>query len=231
MKVLAIITARGGSKRIPKKNIKVFLGKPIIQYSIEAALESQIFNEVMVSTDDGEIASIARQFGASVPFFRSQEASNDFATTAQVIEEVLLEYQKQDKYFDYCCCIYPTAPFITSKVLETAFTLLQEKNANSVIPVVQFSFPILRSLKINEQGLLNYNWPQYATTRSQDLKPAYHDCGQFYFLNCKSFLSTKMLFNDKTLPLLMSENQVQDIDTIEDWEIAEYKFSHFNKSL
>lgn len=222
-KCLAIITARGGSKRIPKKNIRNFLGKPIILYSIEAAINANIFSEVMVSTDDVDIAKLAVSSGAKVPFMRSPKNSDDFATTASVIFEVLNSYSKIGIYFDYCCCIYPTAPFITSEKLINAFNLLKIKNANSLIPVVKFSVPILRSFKI-EDNLLKPNWPDYINHRSQDLAPAYYDAGQFYFLKVSSFFIDKKIFSDNSVCIEMSESEVQDIDNEADWLIAEIKY-------
>ena len=220
---VAIITARGGSKRISRKNIRNFLGKPIIEYSINAALEAGCFTEVMVSTDDTEIAEVALRAGAKVPFMRSVENSDDNAVTATVVREVLDTYAETGREFEYCCCIYPTAPFITSEKLNTAFELLDRSGAKSVVTVVPYSFPIFRSFKI-EQGLLRMNWPKYMNTRSQDLRPAFHDCGQFYFLKVAAFLKESVLFTDNTIPLEMNELEVQDIDTLIDWEIAEIKY-------
>lgn len=221
---LAIITARGGSKRIPRKNIKNFLGSPIIKYSIDAALQAGCFTEVMVSTDDDEIAALAISLGAKVPFMRSNENSNDFATTAEVITEVLEVYKKSGQHFDYACCIYPTAPFVTDFKLQQAYKMLIEKNAETVVPVVSFGFPILRSLKI-EDGLIKMNWPEYISSRSQDLAPAYHDCGQFYFIKTDLFLKNKKLFSENSVGYEMPESEVQDIDTEEDWKVAEIKYS------
>lgn len=223
-KAVAIITARGGSKRIPRKNIKLFLGKPIIAYSIEASLNSGCFDEVMVSTDDAEIANIAREHGAAVPFKRSLETSDDHSTTYDVIEEVLNEYKGRGVYFDYGCCIYPTAPFVTSEKLSRAFDLLVSSGADSLIPVTRFSYPILRSLKI-ENGLLMLNWPEHINTRSQDLPLAFHDCGQFYFFRSIPILKKKKLFTDCTIPMEIPESEVQDIDNEEDWKLAEIKYS------
>lgn len=223
MKALAVITARGGSKRIPRKNIKPFLGQPIITYSIRAALESGVFEEVMVSTDDGEIAEIAKAAGASVPFLRSADTANDFATTADVITEVLEAYKKIGKEFDAVCCIYPTAPFVTAAKLQVAMETLAEKEADSVMPVVRFSFPPQRSV-VMKGGFLQFKWPEHALTRSQDLEPFYHDAGQFYCLRVKSFMEQKRLVMEKTVPLEMPELEVQDIDTEEDWQIAEVKY-------
>ena len=228
-KCLAIITARGGSKRIPRKNIKNFLGSPIIRYSIDAALNAGCFDEVMVSTDDEEIAALAISLGAKVPFMRSSRNSNDFATTAEVMTEVLEIYGKNEQYFDYACCIYPTAPFVTSSKLEKAFHMLNDSNADSVVPIVRFDFPILRSFKL-EKGIIKMNWPEYMNSRSQDLEPAYHDSGQFYFLKVKSFKKTKKLFTEHSLGLEIPESEVQDIDTPEDWKVAEMKYVFLNQN-
>lgn len=219
---LAIITARGGSKRIPRKNIKEFCGKPILCYSIEAALESEAFDEIMVSTDDPEIAGVALKAGASVPFFRSEEMSGDFASTDDVIMEVLTEYQKNGAEFDAFCCIYPTAPFLTGKRLKTAMDLLD--TADSVIPVVPFSYPPQRGLVVNKNGFVERQFPEYAAARSQDLPKIYHDCGQFYACRTAPFLKSGTTDVERLVPLILSEMEVQDIDTLEDWEIAEIKY-------
>ena len=220
---IAIITARGGSKRIPRKNIRNFLGKPIIEYSINAALGAGCFTEVMVSTDDNEIAEVALRAGAKVPFMRSAKNSDDNAVTAAVVLEVLNMYAEKGMKFDYCCCIYPTAPFITSEKLINAFNLLKTRNAKSLVPVVKFSVPILRSFKI-EDNLLKPNWPDYINHRSQDLAPAYYDSGQFYFLKVSSFFIDKKIFSDNSVCIEMSESEVQDIDNEADWLIAEIKY-------
>lgn len=223
-KTIAIITARGGSKRIPGKNIKNFLGKPIILYSIEAAIESGIFDEVMVSTDDEKIREIAMRSGATVPFLRSAETSGDFATTAQVLSEVISQYESVGTSFQYGCCLYPTAPFITAEKLRKAFQILVGKEADSVIPVTRFSFPIWRSFKMEEEKL-EYNWPENANRRSQDLPPSFHDCGQFYFFDVVKFMAAQSLVTLNTFGLEVPESEVQDIDNEEDWKIAEIKYS------
>jgi len=228
MKAVAIITARGGSKRIPFKNIKLFHNKPIIAYSIEAAISSRIFDEVMVSTDDPAIADIARKCGAVVPFMRSKETSDDHSTTADVLKEVIKEYNATGKKFLYACCIYPTAPFITGEKLANAFQLLIKSEADSVVPVTKFSFPIWRSFKM-ENNKISYNWPEFAPRRSQDLPPAYHDCGQFYFFKCDRFLETGKLVTENTFGLEVPESEVQDIDNEEDWKIAEIKYDLLRK--
>ena len=226
-KRLAMITARGGSKRIPRKNIKEFCGKPILFYSIEAALNSGVFDEVMVSTDDEEIAELAKKAGATVPFIRSSETANDYASTDEVIMEVLKEYEKLGEHFDSFCCIYPTAPFITGERLKEAMELLEE--ADSVMPVVPFSYPPQRGLIVNDAGYVARQFPEYATARSQDLQKIYHDCGQFYACKTIPFMEAGTTDVEKLVPLVLSEMEVQDIDTLEDWEIAEIKYLRRNK--
>ena len=228
MSSVAIITALGGSKRIPRKNIKEFCGKPIIAYSIEAAIGSGIFDEVMVSTDDVEIADIAKAFGAKVPFFRSEKTSNDFATTADVISEVLDKYEKMGKSFDYACCIYPTAPFITAEKLKLAMEKLQSEGGDSAMPVVKFSFPPQRCLVINN-GSLEYKWPENMNKRSQDLEPFYHDCGQYYVFKVSSFRKSGQIIGGKVIPIITPDTEVQDIDEMSDWEIAELKYKILHK--
>ncbi len=219
---IAIITARGGSKRIPYKNIKAFCGKPIITYSIEAALQSGLFDEVMVSTDDEQIAQIAKEAGAKVPFMRSSGNAGDYASTDDVLLEVLEEYRSIGRQFETFCCIYPTAPFVTADKLRRAMELL--KKADSVMPVVAFSFPPQRCMVLNDAGELRMKWPEFARTRSQDLEPYYHDCGQFYFCRTAPFLEYKTTDLPRMLPMVMSELEVQDIDNPDDWEIAELKY-------
>ena len=223
LRKLAIIPARGGSKRIPRKNIKTFLGKPIIAYSIEAALASEVFDEVMVSTDDAEIADVARQYGAKVPFFRSPEMSNDMAMTAPVLIEVLQEYDKLGEKFNYVCCIYPCAPFVNVIRLKEGMELLIEKGCDSVLPVVKFSYPPQRCMVIRD-GKAQMLYPENYNVRSQDLEPYYHDVGQFYCLKSESLIKEEKLFCNKTLPIILNESEMQDIDTEEDWKIAEIKY-------
>ena len=222
-KCLAIITARGGSKRIPKKNIRKFCGKPIIQYSIEAALTSGIFDEVMVSTDDRDIKEIAERCGAKVPFIRSAETAGDMAMTHEVVLEVLAEYQKRGMAVEYVCCIYPTAPFITPQKLIESRKKLEETGADGVVPVVAFSFPPQRCFVL-EGDKVKFKWPQNRLVRSQDLEKWYHDCGQYYFMKVSSFVQEKSLIMEHTIPMIMDEMEVQDIDNYEDWELAELKY-------
>lgn len=224
MKNLAIIPARGGSKRIPRKNIKDFLGKPIIAYSIETALESELFDEVMVSTDDKEIAEISKEYGAEVPFMRSDENADDHATLADVVDEVRESYTRINRSFEYVCCILATAPLIDTAVLEKGLTILKKSQANTVKPVVRFSYPIQRAVRMNQEGVLEMFKPEHMKTRSQDLEPAYHDAGQFYW--CRYELG--MRGNNK-IGFEISELLVQDIDNEEDWEVAELKYLRRNQ--
>ena len=226
---IAIITARGGSKRIPKKNIKEFCGKPIIAYSILAARKSGMFDEVMVSTDSEEIAEIAREYGASVPFMRSVETSNDFATTADVIREVILEYEKRGKSFAYACCIYPTAPFLTAEKLCAAMEKFKESKAVQLTPVVAFSFPPQRGFVIDDTERLRYRYPEYRNKRSQDIEKMYHDAGQFYIYDVGQYMAVNGNVLEGIVPFVLSEMEVQDIDNEEDWKIAELKYKMLEK--
>lgn len=228
MASIAIITARGGSKRIPKKNIKEFCGRPIIAYSIEAAINSNVFDEVMVSTDDEEIARIAKEYGAKVPFLRSEESANDFATTADVISEVLEEYEKLGRSFESFTCIYPTAPFVTDRKLKEASKLFLDSKSDGLMTVVPFSFPPQRGMVLND-GILEYLHPEYEKSRSQDLPKIYHDCGQFYMCKVESFLKFKSLVMPMTIPFVIREEEAQDIDNLSDWVIAECKYQAMNK--
>lgn len=223
MRNIAIIPARGGSKRIPRKNIKEFLGKPIMAYSIEAALKSKLFDEVMVSTDSEEFATIARNYGASVPFLRSEETANDFAGTEDVILEVLHMYEKIGVTYDNICCLYSTAPFVTAERLIEGFNFLSDK-VDAAISVVEYSFPIQRSVKINKAGHLQPNFPQYMDARSQDLEKTFHDAGQFYFIKNKIFIEEHSLWCKKVAPVILPELEVQDLDTMSDWQLAELKY-------
>lgn len=223
MSAIAIITARGGSKRIPRKNIKDFCGKPILAYSVEAALTSGVFDTVMVSTEDREIAETARRYGAEVPFLRSESASGDFATTNDVLLEVLSEYEKRGKRFELACCIYPTAPFVTGEKLRAAAKILSESDGDTLIPVVAFSYPPQRAMLVRE-GRLVFEYPQYLDSRSQDLEPHYHDAGQFYLFRTAAFFKNRRLMEGNILPYVVPELEVQDIDTESDWEIAQIKY-------
>ena len=223
MKSIAIITARGGSKRIPHKNIKDFCGQPIIAYSIRAAMESNLFDEIMVSTDDQKIAKIAEEYGANVPFMRSEKTANDFATTRDVLMEVLSEYKKRGIFFDDMTCLYPTAPFVTSEKLKEAIDFFHKSKGSLLIPVVRYSYPPQRAYIIQE-GKLVFKWEKYNFARTQDLEPFYHDAGQFYCYRIKDYLSANGFIKENIIPYILPELEVQDIDTIEDWEMAELKY-------
>jgi pseudaminic acid cytidylyltransferase len=222
-KAIAIITARGGSKRIPKKNVKEFCGKPIIAYSIKAALDSGIFDEVMVSTDSEEIAEIARAYGAKVPFMRSAKTSDDFATTADVLMEVLERYQEMGRTFDVMSCIYPTAPFVTPQKLQSAYDTLKKEQAVMAMPVVAFSYPPQRSYVLNG-NMLEMKWKENYNKRSQDLEKMYHDAGQFYMYQVDAFVRLKGQMTESIVPVIVDEMEVQDIDNETDWKLAEMKY-------
>ena len=220
MKNLCIIPARGGSKRIPRKNIKPFLGKPMLAYSIESAIKSGLFEEIMVSTDDEEITEVAKKYGANVPFMRSTETANDFATTADVLKEVITKYQERGHEFDNFCCFYATAPLVKSQDLIAAFERLQESDFTCVYPVVQFSYPIWRCLDLAEDGTMTRHWPEYENSRSQDIPKEYHDTGTFYWYKTKDWLAG----NVKVGGIEVDETTIQDIDTETDWKLAEMKY-------
>lgn len=229
MKSIAIIPARGGSKRIPRKNIKEFKGAPIISYSIKAAIASNLFDEIMVSTDDKEIADISNLLGASIPFFRSEKNANDYATTANVLLEVINQYQELGIEFDNICCIYPTAPFVTSKRLVEGLKMLTN-GADSVLPLVSFDYPIWRSFKFNENNYVEYNWIEFINSRSQDLPQAYHDAGQWYWVKSDKIKESGKLIFETTQGLHLTPFEAHDIDTLDDWKLAELKYE-FLQSL
>lgn len=230
MRNIAIITARGGSKRIPKKNIKAFCGKPIIAYSIEAALNSKLFDVVMVSTDSAEIAEIGRKYGAEVPFMRSEATSNDYADTMDVLNEVISEYKKRGLEFDAFCCIYPTAPFVTVEKLIKSYEILQTDDVYNVIPMVPFSFPPQRGM-IKEGKYIKPAYPEHINKRSQDLDKILHDCGQFYWCKTWAFLENPDFLTNHTIPFIVPETEVQDIDNLSDWELAEMKFKYMKGKI
>ncbi|WP_378186041.1 pseudaminic acid cytidylyltransferase [Aquimarina sp. W85] len=220
---LAIIPARGGSKRIPKKNIKLFLGKPIISNSIEAALNSNLFDEVMVSTDNSDVADIAIKYGAKVPFLRSEHNANDFATLSDVVKEVVLQYRNCGKTYEKICCILPTAPFINSNKIKKGFQELVSKKLDVVFPVIEFSYPIQRSLEF-EEGKIKMVMREHLNSRSQDLPQRFHDTGQYYWIDVEAFLATGTLFTSNSGAIVISPLEAQDIDTETDWKLAELKY-------
>ena len=223
-KKIAIIPARGGSKRIPKKNIKSFLGKPIIAYAIETAFNSNLFDEVMVSTDCEDIANVAKEYGAKVPFLRSDKNSDDFATTIDVISEVISCYKDRDLSFEYACCIYPCTPLLNKEKLTESFSLLLKHNLDCVFPIIRYGFPVQRAVRVNKDGVVVMIQPEHLITRSQDLEPTFHDAGQFYFFNTEKLVSKQKLLTDLTGYIELSEMEAQDIDNLVDWKLAEVKY-------
>ena len=231
MSTIAIIPARGGSKRIPRKNIRDFRGKPIIAYSIEAALDANCFDAVLVSTDDEEIASIGKRYGASVPFLRSDENSNDQAGLTEVALEVLERYERDICAVEKFCLILPTAPFVTGTRILEGFRALEESGMDAAVPVVRFSYPPQRGFSIDAAGRARMLYPQYYNSRSQDLEPIFHDCGQFYWIKKVALLRERRFFPERTFAIELMESEVQDIDTDEDWLMAELKFELLSKRL
>jgi pseudaminic acid cytidylyltransferase len=225
MSTIAIIPARGGSKRIPRKNIRPFCGKPMIARSIEAALESGVFDAVVVSTDDDEIASVAESCGAQVPFRRPPELSNDHAATLPVIAHAIRWWEENRQPVDTACCIYATAPFIQAKYLLEGFQILKEKpDAEFAFSVTSYAFPIFRAIKIAGSGQVEMFWPENEMKRSQDLPEAWHDAGQFYWGKKEAFLTHQGVFTARSYPVILPRHLVQDIDTPEDWTRAEQMF-------
>lgn len=229
MSNLCVIPARGGSKRIPRKNIKEFCGKPIIAYSIEAALDSHLFDEVVVSTDDKEIAEVSQRYGASVPFMRSAETSGDYATATDVLNEVLVRYAERGAEPDWLCCLYATAPFVTAKKLRAAYALFDSRGPDCLCAVTEFGFPPLRAFR-REGNKLVYKFPKYAKTRSQDLEPLYQDAGQFYYYG-RGAISGLGVRPASFTCYEVPQVEVQDIDTSSDWEVAELKYRHMLDSV
>jgi pseudaminic acid cytidylyltransferase len=224
MPSIAIIPARGGSKRIPRKNIRDFAGKPIIAYAIEAAVNSNLYDEVVVSTDDIEIATIAKVYGASVPFLRSDENSNDFATTVDVLIEVLDWYKNQNKTFEIATCIYACAPFVNSELLKSSFQQLNETKSDCVFPVLAYSHPIQRALRLDDAGKIKPFDASQSNTRTQDLDNTYHDAGMFYTFDVATLYQNRSLRTANTTAIIIDELQAHDIDSEIDWKLAEMKF-------
>ena len=221
MSALAMVMARGGSKRIPRKNIKEFMGRPMISYAISAALESRIFDEVMVSTEDAEIAEVARELGASVPFMRSEYTASDVATTREVVLEVVEEYARRGRRFDSLACLYSCVPFLTGETLRAAYERFCADGADLLMPVVRYSFPVQRALHVGADGLMTYREPAEANRRTQDLEPTYHDAGMFYFTKVSAYVAGDIMRRAWfEMPALCA----QDIDTPDDWKMAEIKY-------
>lgn len=218
---IAIIPARGGSKRVPRKNIKRFNGKPIIAYSIEAALQSDCFDRVLVSTDDDEIADISVGYGAEIPFKRPVGLASDRAGTLVVIQHALYSVAQFGAPAQFACCIYPTAPFIDPRDLRRGFAMLEQHDVDFAFSVTSYAYPIQRALRLMPRGRVKMFQPDQPATRSQDLEPAYHDAGQFYWGRAEAFEKGKPIFSERSMPVMLPRHRVMDIDTPEDWVHAE----------
>lgn len=221
---LAVIPARGGSKRIPRKNIKPFRGKPIIAWSIEAALRSGCFDQVVVSTDDGEIAEVSKRYGASVPFMRPPELADDHTGTGAVVAHAIEWFLRIGRSPGLACCIYATAPFVTPDDLMRGLDVLESSGSDYAFAVTSYAFPIQRAIRIDAAGRVEMFQPEHFATRSQDLEPAFHDAGQFYWGRSSAWLAGKPIFSRDASPVVLPRYRVQDIDTPEDWARAERMF-------
>jgi pseudaminic acid cytidylyltransferase len=221
---VAVIPARGGSKRIPRKNIKNFCGQPIIAYSIQAAQESQSFDRIIVSTDDPEIANVSKHYGAEAPFIRPASLSDDYIGTVPVINHAINWLMEHSEDVEYICCIYATAPFVQPKYLQEGYQKLLKSGKSFAFTITTYSFPILRSVRLLNDGSVDAFYPKYVNKRSQDLEEAYHDAGQFYWGRAEAFLNNEILFSHVSMPVLLPRYLVQDIDTPEDWERAELMY-------
>ena len=227
MKKVAIIPARGGSRRIPEKNIKIFAGQPIIAYSIKTARDSSLFDRIILSTDSEKIAGIGKSYGAEVPFIRPRELSDEFTGTAEVLIHAINWLNERDKFYPYFCCIYPTAPFLEKEYLAKGFDSLRKNNASSAFSVTSFPYPIFRALKIEANNRIKMLWPEHMNSRSNDLPDAYHDAGQFYWFDTEKFLQEQTVISSDSIPVFLPRYLVHDIDTLEDWQTAEIFYSAF----
>lgn len=221
---LAVIPARGGSKRIPKKNIKPFFGKPMIAWSIEAALKSQCFDRVIVSTDDAEISEVAIQHGAEVPFIRPPELSDDFTGTLPVIRHAVEWVSGNGAAVEFACCIYATAPFIQTGDLQRGWSLIRDSDHDYAFSATSYAFPIQRAFRLDGNGRIAMFNPELFAARSQDLEDAYHDAGQFYWGKADAWLNESTIFGPQSVPVMLPRHRVQDVDTQEDWTRAEWMF-------
>ena len=229
MKV-AIIPARGGSKRIPRKNIRPFFGKPMIGYAIDVALATQVFDRVIVSTDDEEIAGVAEQLGAEVPFRRPAELADDFSGTVVVIKHAIQWLNEHGPLVKYACCIYATVPFLQAKYLRDGYERLLATGASYALPIASFEAPIQRAVRVTPSGFVESFHPENFHCRSQDLEKAYYDAGQFYWGRSESFLNEMVFHSPMSVPVFLPRNMVQDIDTIEDWQYAELMYAAWRMS-
>jgi pseudaminic acid cytidylyltransferase len=221
MSAIAIIPARGGSKRIPRKNVRTLAGKPAIAYAIDLAHNSGIFERVIVSTDDAEIAEISRKYGAEVPYVRNSELSNDFAVTVDVIADAAQQLQHDDKSFDYICCIYPVTPLLELNRVKQALNMLETGRWDYVFPAIEFSSPIERAFKKGKSGLIEFSNPEFAKTRTQDIEKSFHDAGQFYFGTNEAWIEKRPILNGNSTFIELSKNETLDIDDLEDWVLVE----------
>ena len=228
---LCIIPARGGSKRIPRKNIKEFLGQPVIAYSIKAAIDSQCFDKVIVSTDDAEIAEVVKSFGASVPFMRPDELADDYASTIPVVKHAIEWFDDQGQSPSEVCCLYATAPFVRASTIRKAYEQMQSTQADYCFTATSFAFPIQRAIKITAENRVEMLYPEHLETRSQDLEESYHDAGQFYWGKAEAFKQQKPLFSKSATPYILPRYLVQDIDTLEDWKKAELMYKTIKKEV
>lgn len=221
---LAVIPARGGSKRIPRKNIKPFCGKPMFAWSIEAAMVSDCFDAVIVSTDDAEIAETALQYGATVPFMRPDDLSDDYTGTIPVIQHAIEWHRQHGQSPEDVCCIYATAPFVRAEDIQQGLAILQETGTDYAFSITSYAFPIQRAVRITSEKRIEMFQPEHFNTRSQDLEEAYHDAGQFYWGRANAWLQGKPIFSPDSAPVILPRHRVQDIDTLEDWARAEWMF-------
>ncbi|GGK09176.1 pseudaminic acid cytidylyltransferase [Pseudomonas matsuisoli] len=219
-----MIPARGGSKRIPRKNIKPFCGRPMIAWSIEAALASGCFDVVVVSTDDPEIAKVAKAHGATVPFMRPPQLSDDYTGTIPVVAHATQWMVDCGRRPDYVCCVYATAPFVSADTIQKGLKVLEEEGVDYAFSVTSYAFPIQRAIRLSQQGRVEMFQPEHFNTRSQDLEEAYHDAGQFYWGRASAWLASAALFGANSAPVVLPRHLVQDIDTAEDWLRAEWMF-------
>ena len=225
---IAVIPARGGSKRIPRKNIRMFCGKPIIAYSIAAAQQAGLFDQVVVSTDDEEIASVAREFGAMTPFIRPKEIADDFTGTNAVVKHAVAWFDAQSNDVTHACCLYATAPLVQARFITEGHEALAHSDAAFAFSVTSYAFPIQRAVRIRTDGRVDAIYPEHHMTRSQDLAHAYHDAGQFYWGTARAFLEDMPLFAPHSIGVILPRHFVQDIDTLEDWERAELMYRAIN---
>jgi pseudaminic acid cytidylyltransferase len=227
---IAVIPARGGSKRIPRKNIRMFCGKPIIAYSIAAAQQTGLFDQVVVSTDDEEIASVAREFGATTPFIRPTEIADDFTGTNAVVKHAVAWFNAQSNDVTHACCLYATAPLVQANFITEGYEALSRSDAAFAFSVTSYAFPIQRAVRITPDGRVDAIYPEHRMTRSQDLEHAYHDAGQFYWGTARAFLKDLPLFAPHSIGVILPRHLVQDIDTLEDWDRAELMYRAIDRA-